>query len=238
MSSDSTLVRLLTAPARIAYRLVSLLVGVLFGLVRFVVVAVGVAIVAAVVLQAAGVAPGAVDLPGVLGGADTAPGDPNVSAYSDGDIEIDSDSVERLIHEEVNDRRAERGLDALEWNPTVASVARAHSEDMADRDYFSHTNPDGEGPFDRYREVSAGCRAYGENIALSWAGRPVERDSGAVETYETDEQLATALVEQWMNSSGHRENILRERWESGGVGVYVTAEGKVLATHNFCRGWV
>ena len=108
---------------------------------------------------------------------------------------------------------------------------------MADREYFAHTNPDGQGPFDRYREVGSGCRAYGENIAMTWADRRVETDGGDVERYESDEELATALVNQWMNSSGHRENILRERWDSGGVGVYVTDEGQVFATHNFCREW-
>jgi len=240
MTSDSTFVRLLAAPLRIAYRLVTSLVAVALGLVKLVVVAALFVVASAFVLQAVGVGvdPGAVGLPDPLdGGAEMAPGDPNESGYTDGSVEIDSGTVERLVHEKVNERRTERGLDPLEWNPTAASVSRAHSEDMADRDYFSHTNPDGQGPFDRYREVASGCRAYGENIALSWAGRPVETDSGAVETYESDEELATALVGQWMNSTGHRENMLRERWESGGVGVYITDDGKVLATHNFCRGW-
>lgn len=240
MTSESTFVRLLAAPFRIAYRLVITLVSVIFGLLRLLLVAVLLALLTAFVLQAAGVGvdPGAGGLPGPLGdGAEMAPGDPSESAYSDGSVEIDGETVERLVHEEVNERRTDRGLEALTWNPTAASVSRAHSKDMADREYFSHTNPDGQGPFDRYQEVTSGCRAYGENIALSWAGRPVETDGGDVETYESDEELAVALVDQWMNSSGHRENMLRERWESGGVGVYITEEGKVLATHNFCRGW-
>ncbi|MFC6728281.1 CAP domain-containing protein [Natronoarchaeum mannanilyticum] len=240
MTSDSTAVRLLAAPFRIAYRLVAALLSVVFGLLKLLLVAALFVAAAAFVLQAAGVGvdPGAVGLPSPLDdGAELAPGDPNESAYTDGSVEIDSETVERLVHEEVNERRTERGLEPLEWNPTVASVSRAHSKDMADREYFSHTNPDGQGPFDRYREVASGCRAYGENIALSWVGRPVETDSGAVETYESDEELAVALVGQWMNSTGHRENMLRERWESGGVGVYITEEGKVLATHNFCKGW-
>jgi len=240
MTSDSTAVRLLAAPFRIAYRLVIALLSVVFGLLKLLLVAALFVAAAAFVLQAAGVGvdPGAVGLPNPLGdGGEMAPGDPSESAYSDGSVEIDSETVEQLVHEEVNERRTERGLEPLEWDSTVASVSRAHSEDMADREYFSHTNPDGQGPFDRYREVGSGCRAYGENIALSWAGRPVETDSGDVETYESDEELAVSLVNQWMNSTGHRENMLRERWESGGVGVYITDEGKVLATHNFCRGW-
>jgi len=240
MTSDSTFVRLLTAPFRIAYSLVTALLTVAFGLLKLVLLAALLGLVVGLVLQVAGVGVdlGGAGLPGLGDGTETAPGDPNVSAYSDGDVQIDSESVERLVHEAVNERRTERGLDELDWNPTAASVSRAHSKDMADRDYFSHTNPDGQGPFDRYREVASGCQAYGENIALSWVGRPVETDGGDVETYESDEQLAEALVEQWMNSPGHRENILRDRWESGGVGVYVTQDGKVLATHNFCRGWL
>lgn len=60
-------------------------------------------------------------------------------------------------------------------------------------------------------------------------------DTGdGIETYSTNQELAEALVDGWMNSPPHRENILAENWEKIGVGVVVSAEGKVFGTQNFC----
>ncbi|SDQ87248.1 Uncharacterized conserved protein YkwD, contains CAP (CSP/antigen 5/PR1) domain [Natronobacterium texcoconense] len=169
----------------------------------------------------------------------TDPDDPGESTYGTDVESISSETVEDFVHAEVNDRRAEHGLEPLEWDGTVASVSRAHSHDMAERDYFAHTNPDEEGPYDRFNDVDGYCRAYGENIALTWVDRPVERpgDDDLVE-YRTAEGVATGLVNQWMNSTAHREAILEEHashgWDRGGVGVYVADDGSVYASHNFC----
>ncbi|GAB3669465.1 CAP domain-containing protein [Halopiger thermotolerans] len=172
----------------------------------------------------------------------TDPDDSGVSSYETEVEMIDSATVEDFVHAEVNERRAEHGLAPLAWDGTIASVARAHSYDMAQREYFAHTNPDGEGPYDRFTDVGDYCRAYGENIALTWVGRPVERPGGGgVVEYRTAERLATGLVNQWMNSTAHREAILEENvdhgWDRGGVGVYIADDGAVYASHNFCRTW-
>ncbi len=172
----------------------------------------------------------------------TDPDDPGVSTYETSVETIDSETVEDFVHAEVNDRRADHGLDPLEWDGTVASVSRAHSADMADRDYFAHTNPDGEEPFDRFSDVDGYCQGYGENIALTWVDRPIDRpgDDGTTE-HQTAEGLATGLVDQWMNSTEHREAILEEHashgWDRGGVGVYIADDGGVYASHNFCLEW-
>ncbi|WP_280140442.1 CAP domain-containing protein [Halogranum gelatinilyticum] len=138
------------------------------------------------------------------------------------------------MHAEVNEVRAANGLSELGYDDTVASVSRAHSEDMDAREYFSHTNPDGERPWDRYADVAdSTCSAYGENIAQNWVGVTVRTDDGS-ERYETSEEIAAAIVEQWMNSDGHRANILSTSYETEGLGVYITAEGKVYVTQNFC----
>ncbi|WP_049927372.1 CAP domain-containing protein [Halopiger goleimassiliensis] len=171
----------------------------------------------------------------------TDPADPGVSRYETGVETVSSDDVEDFVHAEVNQRRDEHGLAPLEWDGTVASVARAHSYDMAERDYFAHTNPDGEGPFDRFRDVDDYCRGYGENIALTWVDRPVDRPDGEPTTFYTAEGLGEGLVDQWMNSTEHREAILEEHggpaWDRGGVGVYIADDGSVYASHNFCTEW-
>lgn len=172
----------------------------------------------------------------------TDPGDPGISTY-ESDVEtVSSAAVEDFVHAEVNERRTARGLEPLEWDGTVASVARAHSYDMARRGYFGHANPDGEDPFDRFSAVDDYCRGYGENIALTWLDRPVDRPGGdGVATYHTAEDLADGLVDQWMNSTEHREAILDEHggpaWDRGGVGVHVADDGAVYAAHNFCHEW-
>ncbi|AFZ74859.1 CAP domain-containing protein [Natronobacterium gregoryi] len=167
------------------------------------------------------------------------PADPGESTYETSVETISSETVEDFVHAAVNDRRADHGLEPLAWDGTVASVSRAHSHDMANQEYFAHTNPDGDGPYDRFGNVDSYCRAYGENIALTWVDRPVEESgNGDVVEYRTAEGVADGLVAQWMNSTAHREAILEEHaghgWDRGGVGVYVTDEGAVYASHNFC----
>lgn len=174
----------------------------------------------------------------------TDPGDPGNSSYETDVETIESWTVEDFVHDEVNERRADHGLEPLDWDGTVASVARAHSYDMAQREYFDHVNPDGEEPFDRFRDVDDYCRGFGENIARTSVDRPVtDPNTGETTTHETAEGLANGLVNQWMNSTPHRNAILEEGetadadWDRGGVGVYITDDGEVFASHNFCNEW-
>ncbi|MGY1703238.1 CAP domain-containing protein [Geodermatophilus sp. SYSU D00697] len=102
----------------------------------------------------------------------------------------------------VNEARADAGCAPLVADGALAAVARAHSADMRDRDYFSHTTPEGLSPFDRADQAGVG-HARAENIAY---GQPD----------------AAAVMEDWMNSSGHRANILDCELTTLGVGV---AEG-------------
>lgn len=164
-------------------------------------------------------------------------GDPGATSYeTDDGTTIESAAVERAVRERVNEIRKERGAGTLARDETVASVSRAHSADMHARGYVSHVTPEGDGPFDRYRAREGGdrCWAYGENIAVTYLDRPVQTGDG-VERYETTEELAEALVEGWMNSEGHRENLLRAGWTHDGVGVYLADDGTVYATQNFCE---
>lgn len=102
----------------------------------------------------------------------------------------------------VNQARAGAGCGALTADPALAAVARAHSADMRDRDYFSHTSPEGLSPFDRAEQAGIDY-ARAENIAFGQAD-------------------ATAVMEAWLESPGHRANILDCELTKLGVGV---AEG-------------
>ncbi len=104
----------------------------------------------------------------------------------------------------VNAERAEEGCPALTAHPTLRQVAYAHSQDMAVRDFFSHVNPDGEELDDRVNETDYDWMGLAENIAAG---------------YETPERV----VEGWMNSPGHRANILNCTYLDIGVGYYYAA---------------
>jgi len=146
-----------------------------------------------------------------------APG-PGAAAGDD----LNETRVERLIAEEVNDRRVERGLEPLAYDESLAAVAAGHSRDMHERDYFAHEAPDGARVDDRYARMGIDCNG-GENIYLTRAG-------GLAASERT---LADHVVREWMNSEGHREAILRDRYTGQGIGI-VVADGAVYATQNFC----
>lgn len=160
-----------------------------------------------------------------------------------GPSNLDKNEIESTTHELINEERLDAGESRLSYDNDLAKIARAHSQDMAERDFFSHTSPDGEGVDDRYKNYGYTCRidldgnwyidGGGENIAQTWHGKQVITGSGS-NIYQSEEELAEGLVQQWMNSPGHRENLLEPYWENQGIGVYVTDEGKVFATQNFC----
>ena len=119
----------------------------------------------------------------------------------------DSGSVhayEKEVVALVNAERAKYGLSALTLSENLCNKARIKSQDMADRNYFSHNSPTYGTPFEMMQSFGISYRAAGENIAQG---------------YSTPRAVVTA----WMNSEGHRENILSSKYTHIGVGY--TADG-------------
>ena len=108
-------------------------------------------------------------------------------------------SYERAVVDLVNNIRTSRGLGALSENWELSRVARYKSRDMKEKHYFSHTSPTYGSPFDMMRAFGLAYRTAGENIAMG---------------YPTPE----AVVDGWMNSEGHRKNILNPAFTVIGVG--------------------
>lgn len=152
------------------------------------------------------------------------------SSNSQDGADLDAREIERLIYEQVNERRVEHGRNRLSLDPGLSDVARSHSRDMGVRDYYAHESLDGETPADRAAGV---CSAVGENINTEDLFRPVRAPVGTV-TLQNEEEIADHLMNQWMNSEGHRENILNGRYSRVGIGVYITEDNEVYATQNFC----
>ena len=147
---------------------------------------------------------------------------------------LDETTVESLVIEKVNQQRLAEGLDPVEHNPALTAVARNHSADMVNREYYAHENPEGEGPGDRVRHGGLDCEAVGENIAGTWYQKEVETNGGS-KRHTNPEELADGVVDQWLNSLSHRNNMLDPRWEETGVGVVYTADREVIVTQKFCE---
>lgn len=99
----------------------------------------------------------------------------------------------------VNDIRVQNGLNPLTANWELSRVARYKSQDMVDKHYFSHTSPTYGSPFDMIRAFGLSYRTAGENIAYG-------------------QRTPQEVVNAWMNSSGHRANILNASYKQIGVG--------------------
>lgn len=159
---------------------------------------------------------------------------------------IDTEQIEFNLHAEINEIRQENGLGRLQMDPELQDIARSHSQDMAERGYFAHVSPDGVDVSDRYERAGYNCRVKnddgsfstgGENIIATWADQTVDTNIGTLDHDRNETSIAEALAERWMNSEGHRKNILREGWQYEGIGVVaVERDGgtKILATQNFC----
>ncbi len=125
-------------------------------------------------------------------------------------------SYERQVVELVNAERAKNGLSPLALDSSVSKVARVKSQDMATNNYFSHTSPTYGGAGNMLKQFGIKYTAYGENIA-----------SGQ----KTPQQVVSA----WMNSSGHRANILSSSFTKIGVGYATNSSGKAYWTQMFIR---
>lgn len=132
------------------------------------------------------------------------------------------EDVEFHVEERTNEERTAAGLEPAEHDADLAAVAREHSRDMRDRGFVNHTNPDGEDAADRVAAAGLECRP-GENI--------YQAPRGALASSER--ALADHVVRAWLNSEGHRETLLRHRYERQGVGVAV-GDDAVYVTQVFC----
>ncbi|MBB4930335.1 uncharacterized protein YkwD [Lipingzhangella halophila] len=133
-----------------------------------------------------------VEMPASPDGSEDTDGDSDGSEGSGGGTQVDA------VVDLVNEERADAGCDPVSTNGALTRAAEKHSKDMAARDYMAHESPDGTTPAERAQ--SEGYDAWsGENVAAG---------------YDSPE----AVMEGWMNSPGHRRNILNCDNTAIGVG--------------------
>ena len=113
-------------------------------------------------------------------------------------------SYEAQVADLVNKERAAQGLPALKYNAELSKVAEAKAADLRDKNYFSHTSPTYGSPFDMMKSFGIRYTAAGENIAKGYT-------------------TPAAVMNGWMNSPGHKANILNSSFTEIGVG-YVSGD--------------
>lgn len=124
------------------------------------------------------------------------------------------EGYEYLLFELTNSARIQRNLPLLTWDEQTMITARKHSDDMAENQYFSHTNLAGQSPFDRMNEDGIEFFVAGENLAYG-------------------QYSGVFAHEGLMNSIGHRENILKPEFRYLGVGTAFNSENQPYYTANF-----
>ncbi len=121
--------------------------------------------------------------------------------------------VQQEILNLVNAERAKNGLNALELDWQVARVSQYKSDDMANNNYFDHQSPTYGSPFQMLKSFNVSYRTAGENIAKG-------------------QKTPQAVMTAWMNSSGHRANILGQSYTHLGVG-YTVKNGTTYWVQQF-----
>lgn len=139
--------------------------------------------------------------------------------------------IEQEIFKATNQERQSRGLRPLSYDDQLNVIAREHSEDMVARGFYDHENPDGEGPTERaqnkgIRITSGYWVGIAENIAIVHLGNDADCPTS------NEVRLGSCFVEKWMNSPGHRQNILDVNYDDIGVGVFCN-NSECYATQNF-----
>ena len=194
--------------------------------------------------------------------------------------------LELKVHNGINAQRQSRGLSPLVYDDKIATIAREHSQDMINRNYFAHDTPDGISP--SQRGIDAGYHDCGDRQAIRdsqeydrltkqfeatgntdqvlysqlqalytkvtsetsngmiFLGFPenIEQNNlyDSVEYIDgipiyhwlSEDQLSSSIVDVWMNSPGHRENILTSAYYSQGIGIAISNNDKVFITEDFC----
>lgn len=128
----------------------------------------------------------------------------------------DVKSFENEVIRLVNIQRSNQGLQSLTQNWELSRVARYKSQDMLDKNYFSHTSPTYGSPFTMMENFGIHFSSAGENIAMG-------------------QRTPAEVMNAWMNSPGHRANILSPSYSQIGVGLAKNPNGSPYWTQEFIK---
>ena len=142
-------------------------------------------------------------------------------------------TIENSIITLCNIERAKVSKGSLSNNNTLRTIARFKSNEMLQHGYFAHVSKvTGLAPFDLAKTFGWNSNSFGENIWYMAMDIPNDNRSAALAFFKAD-MTANNIVTDWMNSPGHRANILNDTYNRIGVGVAFSTTGKVYATQSF-----
>jgi uncharacterized protein YkwD len=136
---------------------------------------------------------------------------PQAQTVSSSGISTDEQKAFDLL----NADRAANGLQPLKLNTQLSSLGKNYANDMINRGFFAHNNPEGQTPFDRMKQAGINYTYAGENLAINTS--------------------VTAAEKAFMNSSGHRANILNKNYTEVGLGVQTNKSGSVYVVQEFIK---
>ncbi len=138
----------------------------------------------------------------------------NFGSSAEVNSKASASSIEVEVAELVNKYRKEAGLEPLKLVEDVSNVARIKSEDMRDNRYFDHNSPTYGDPFAMLNTFGISYKSAGENIAKG-------------------QKTADAVMNAWMNSEGHRRNIMSSNFKEIGIGYVTDSSGTTYWTQQF-----
>jgi uncharacterized protein YkwD len=150
---------------------------------------------------------------------------------------LDRGSIERRIHERVNEQRSTNDRDHLLADGELQALARYHSRQMHEQGFVGHEGPDGVSMTDRFERFGLRCPARGENVHYERIRTEFGVGGVGLRKQLTAAVIAAEVVDGWRESERHQENLLREEWSRQGIGVYLVDTGpflEIYATQNFC----
>ncbi len=172
----------------------------------------------------------------------------SINATANNPPEIDFTELELQVHRGINRERHNAGLKDLKNDAQLAVIARNHSQDMARHQFFNHINLQGEDPTDRSKrqngpvskQIDADTLVIGIAENIYWThlydqvitttenGKNIHQDFHWLSLT----QIADTIVQGWMKSPGHRENMLSPRYDRQGIGIAISGND-VLVTDDF-----
>lgn len=130
---------------------------------------------------------------------------------------ISPSDIEKDVFHMINAERRKKGLSQLAWNDRAAKTARQHSKNMMQQGFFSHRGKDGSLVGTRATRLGVQWQGIGENLVY----------------FRNYQDPAEFAVKSWMNSSGHKKNILAQNWIETGIGAVVADDGTYFLTQVF-----
>lgn len=143
-------------------------------------------------------------------------------------VRIAVSALEKQLHDRINKERLKHGLPTMRWDDALRRIAARHSKDMANKQYFGHTSPDGRGYSHRYLQDGYACGVTVDGV--------LRRGAENIYRFSPDagEDPAETTIKGWMADKDDRKNLLSSPWEREGIGISIGPDGIIYITLNFC----